>query len=234
MLNTTITVPEIELERRRIGKNLLVHKGPREKALSVEVHHHRGRCYLLKDVENYQTYLKLPMARVSLQEGDLVIRCKSDIQDISELNADCKLVWENSGVDSLSRDPNEIKNSWRNGFNFKQEDTANQIAGLRLPQLGAIHAIASHWTAGNEPATIVMPTGTGKTETMIAAMLYCQCKRILLIVPSDALRFQIFEKFCTLGCLPEIGVVPENINRPRATDHLLFQHSCHRKIIRKI
>lgn len=39
------------------------------------------------------------------------------------------------------------------------------IRGFRSAQLGAIFAIKSYWTVSNESATIVMPTGTGKTET---------------------------------------------------------------------
>ena len=71
-LNKSIRIPGIELERRRIGKNLLVQRGPRERILDVEVHHHRGRCYLLKDGWERDTYLKLPRDRINLQEGSLV------------------------------------------------------------------------------------------------------------------------------------------------------------------
>ncbi len=51
-----------------------------------------------------------------------------------------------------------------------------------------------------------MPTGTGKTETMLAAFAYSP-SRTLVVVPSDALRTQIAKKFVTLGVLPEARVV---------------------------
>ena len=57
----------------------------------------------------------------------------------------------------------------------------------------------------NEPITIVMPTGTGKTETMLAAFAHTPA-RTLVIVPSDALR-TIGLKFATLGVLPTTRVL---------------------------
>ena len=58
----------------------------------------------------------------------------------------------------------------------------------------------------DEPITIVMPTGTGKTETMLAAFAHTPA-RTLVIVPTDALRNQIGSKFVTLGVLPEAKAV---------------------------
>lgn len=40
--------------------------------------------------------------------------------------------------------------------------------GLRPPQIGALHAVLGHWTASHEPVTVVMPTGSGKTDTMVS------------------------------------------------------------------
>ncbi len=51
-----------------------------------------------------------------------------------------------------------------------------------------------------------MPTGTGKTETMLAVLAF-DPRKTLVIVPSDALRTQIAAKFVTLGILPAAGVV---------------------------
>lgn len=95
--------------------------------------------------------------------------------------------------------------SLREAFVFAEE--SETTAGLRAPQLGALHAILAHRsTEDTEPITIVMPTGTGKTETMLAA--YCHSpKRTLVMVPSDALRSQAAEKFATLGVLPAVGAV---------------------------
>jgi superfamily II DNA or RNA helicase len=46
-----------------------------------------------------------------------------------------------------------------------------------------------------------MPTGTGKTETMLSILVSACCTRVLVIVPTDALRTQLAEKFTTLGVL---------------------------------
>ena len=54
-----------------------------------------------------------------------------------------------------------------------------------------------------------MPTGTGKTEVMIAAAVESQSNRVLVIVPTDALRSQTGEKFLSYGWLKRIGVVGE-------------------------
>jgi superfamily II DNA or RNA helicase len=36
-----------------------------------------------------------------------------------------------------------------------------------------------------------MPTGTGKTETMLALLVAARPSRLLVLVPSDALREQV-------------------------------------------
>ena len=52
-----------------------------------------------------------------------------------------------------------------------------------------------------------MPTGTGKTEVMIANAVASYGERILVIVPTDPLRQQTAAKFATYGLLKDIGVV---------------------------
>lgn len=107
----------------------------------------------------------------------------------------------------------EVYRGWRTGIRYKREqpDLEGQPAqgGLRLPQIGALHAIASHWTLGADPAMLVMPTGTGKTEVMIAAPLAAQSNRVLIIVPTDALRQQTAGKFLSYGLLNKIGVIDD-------------------------
>lgn len=92
-------------------------------------------------------------------------------------------------------------NSWRNAFTFAAENEKAGEIGLRPPQLGAIHAVHAHWTVARTPATIVMPTGTGKSDTMLAILVSAECRRVFVVVPSDALRSQISEKFVSLGIL---------------------------------
>jgi superfamily II DNA or RNA helicase len=98
-----------------------------------------------------------------------------------------------------------VTESWRGAFSYIQEDEELGISGLRTPQLGALHAIQAHWSVSEEVATVVMPTGTGKTDTMIAVMVASGCERILVVVPTDALRTQLAHKFRTLGVLKNPG-----------------------------
>ena len=93
----------------------------------------------------------------------------------------------------------DVIESWRGSFSFLEEDPKGQVRGLRPPQIGAIHAVHAHWVLTSHAATIVMPTGTGKTETMLSILVSKRCPRLLVIVPTDALRTQIADKFLTLG-----------------------------------
>ena len=113
--------------------------------------------------------------------------------------------------------PDKVRRSWANQFDFREEDEAGGHTGLRTPQIGALHAIAAHFAVGKEfeAATVVLPTGTGKTETMLATLVYRRPNRTLVLVPSDTLRSQIGRKFLTLGVLPDAHVVPREISLPR-------------------
>jgi len=108
------------------------------------------------------------------------------------------------------------RKSWSRAFQFAEEDPRNAVVGLRKPQAGALHAIHAHWSTSGESATVVMPTGTGKTETMLAVLTSAICERVLVIVPTDALRSQLADKFETLGLfkVPGNAVLAEQALRP--------------------
>lgn len=111
--------------------------------------------------------------------------------------------------------PEDVRVTLRGSFSFLPADEATNRAGLRPPQLGAVHSVVGYWTTGNtEPATVVMPTGTGKTETMLALFAAQEIGRLLVVVPSDALRTQITEKFMSFGVLQELGVLSDACARP--------------------
>ncbi|AKE22505.1 type III restriction endonuclease subunit R [Bacillus subtilis] len=107
----------------------------------------------------------------------------------------------------------EVTDSWQNGFIEKINRNGNN-GGLRKPQYGALSAIRAHWTISSKPATIVLPTGTGKTETMLATILSEQIESVLIIVPSNLLRDQTFEKAKSFGILPDLKMVGKNILYP--------------------
>lgn len=98
-------------------------------------------------------------------------------------------------------DHKKVLDSWNGAFSYAGEGTDTGGVGLRTPQIGALHAVHAHWSVAETPATIVMPTGTGKTETMLSILVSARCHRVLVVVPTDALRTQLAEKFLTLGML---------------------------------
>lgn len=108
--------------------------------------------------------------------------------------------------------PEDIVNSWRGKFLYKKEDVDNN--GLRAPQLGAIYAFMSKAQSPQQQNIIVMPTGTGKTETMLSLLIANQCKKLLVTVPSDALREQLSLKFISLGILPKFKIIADDCHCP--------------------
>ena len=102
--------------------------------------------------------------------------------------------------------------SWSHGITYVEE--GREPKGLRRAQIGALHSIASHWTLSKAPGVVVMPTGTGKTEVMVAAAIAQRCECLLVIVPSDALRLQTAKKFIQSGILRELGVIPSKYSLP--------------------
>lgn len=108
-----------------------------------------------------------------------------------------------------------VIDSWENNFNFIEEDVEKEIKGLRTPQTGAIYSILGHLKVSDKTGTVVLPTGTGKTETMLSVLIANRCKKLLVIVPSDALREQIFNKFFTLGLLKSFGIVDQSALYPK-------------------
>lgn len=106
-----------------------------------------------------------------------------------------------------------VRDSFDGAIGFTSHSRAHS---LRRPQIGALHSIVGYQSSGlTEPGIVVMPTGTGKTETMLAWMIAQRPKRVLVLVPSSALREQIASKFETLGILQREGIVGPDAMRPR-------------------
>jgi superfamily II DNA or RNA helicase len=119
-------------------------------------------------------------------------------------------------IAEYDRNVAEVRQSWIDAFAYKREDVERNVEGLRPPQLGAIYAVQAHWTINRDPATVVLPTGVGKTETMLSLLVAERCDRLMVVVPTDALRTQISEKFLSLGLLktPLFQVVSQNASYP--------------------
>ncbi|REJ90726.1 MAG: type III restriction endonuclease subunit R [Planctomycetota bacterium] len=120
-----------------------------------------------------------------------------------------------SGLADLKR---EIAITWRASFRYRAEQQGGDGVpiepGLRPPQIGALHAIGSHWSLYRHPATIVMPTGTGKTETMLSALAAFGVGTMLVVVPTRPLKDQTIRKFTTFGLLRDLGVLPDDVENP--------------------
>lgn len=87
--------------------------------------------------------------------------------------------------------------------------------GLRRGQVGALHAIAAHFTVKSDPAVVTMPTGSGKTVVLALTPFLLRAKRVLVITPSRLVRNQIREEFKTLGSVRAAGAIGSNISLPK-------------------
>lgn len=88
--------------------------------------------------------------------------------------------------------------------------------GLRNAQVGAIHAIGSHFTIHDkEPAIVVMPTGSGKTAILYLSSFVLRAKRVLIVTPSKLVRNQIATGFADLAVLKDNNIVSQEISLPR-------------------
>lgn len=199
--------------------------------------------YLLQD-EAGQTlaYLLQRIPKSSaFKNGEPVLIAKFESVEVDELDLSSGHWLHHPLLNSSFPSPSQLAaaalESWRGAFHFVEEDSARGVIGLRRPQVGALHAIHAHWCTSKEAATVVMPTGTGKTETMLSALTSALCHRVLVIVPTDALRTQLAGKFETLGVLkistssvlgqlahhPVVGTL---LSRPKTTEEVdtFFSH----------
>lgn len=98
-------------------------------------------------------------------------------------------------------------------FRFPLKD--GEAPGLRMAQLGAIHAIAAHFSLRRDPAVVTMPTGSGKTAVLIAAAFVLQAKRVLIVAPGRLVREQIADEVEKLATLRSAGALPDEVPAPR-------------------
>ncbi|WP_413698839.1 DEAD/DEAH box helicase family protein [Psychromonas sp. KJ10-10] len=119
-------------------------------------------------------------------------------------------------VDDEQKSYEEVHQTWcKFNFQFIEENVANKIIGLRPPQVGGIFAtLGFEKSDENVATTIVMPTGTGKTETILSIVVAGKFKRTLIVVPSDPLRKQTKDKFIKLGLLRQFGLIGKDIANP--------------------
>lgn len=116
---------------------------------------------------------------------------------------------KNFQQEKIIRSSQRIKNI--NILNTSDDDSK----GLREPQQCALHSIHTYWPDPNiKTQTIVLPTGTWKTETMLATVISKAVKTTLVIVPTDDLRTQIWSKFMNLWILRYLDICNNIIQNP--------------------
>lgn len=117
-------------------------------------------------------------------------------------------------IEDVGRYLNVYKSWQQHLFRFNLADREKNKQGLRKPQLAALYASLGHLVMSpSTTATVVMPTGTGKTDTVLGLLIAGKLARTLVLVPSDALRSQFIRK-CDLYKLREIGAISENVLNP--------------------
>ena len=192
-------------------------------------------------LDSGERYVVTKRKKLDLPEGiDGVIRI-DDEKNCEWLQHKSTAAFESSNPRKWMEYKKAISAKWNGVVQFRKEERNSKGTivepGLRPPQLGAIHSTAGHWSVESNAATVVMPTGTGKTEVMLAISLLVADERAFLVtVPSRALRGQTFKKFLSLGLLRQLGVVPEEVpnpivgvieRRPKTLDDLSIFEECH-------
>jgi superfamily II DNA or RNA helicase len=167
--------------------------------------------YLFNSAEGRNSILLVPEKSKQIPETYKYVVETDEVPTATDLDAS-KGHWLRHPSKAATSNPagneeaiQQVLDSWNETFSYIQEDKATNTIGLRKPQIGALHAIHAHWAVSDSTATIVMPTGTGKTETMLSILITARCSRLLVVVPTDSLRAQITEKFLTLGILKAKG-----------------------------
>ncbi|PJB73627.1 MAG: DEAD/DEAH box helicase [Alphaproteobacteria bacterium CG_4_9_14_3_um_filter_47_13] len=214
-----ILVPALPERRLKVGGNAVVQQPFFATKQSVEIFtsQYTGHFLVRTKMEAPFHEILIRKSRAKQIETTLGVLKAPNIQDISDISDKTVFSWDSFGeLEDHASTPEKVLENWQNKFAFSLEDEERGLPGLRIPQIGALHAISAHFAVGKsfDPATVVLPTGTGKTETMLAMQVYRLLPKTLVLVPTDTLRTQISEKFISLGVLPAARAVPYEIARP--------------------
>lgn len=218
--NGTITLKELPLRKIRVGKNWVVQKLFLGATCRAQIFDCDIRGHSLIRTELSGPYQEILLRHKGTRRRDQQRASVTGVENTDHWSwpNHLELEWDRLGdLGTYADSPEKVRAAWVNEFDFREEDEVTNRPGLRTPQIGALHAISAHFAVGKEfeAATVVLPTGTGKTETMLASQVYRRHGTTLVLVPSDTLRSQVSGKFITLGVLPDASVVKPEIARPR-------------------
>lgn len=188
----------------------------------------KTKGFLLVDEDEQETLVTITKVEPPARFGRILsIKNVREALDSSVLlNPSYKKLWlkpteiaDLSAVQTCLEDNcRAVCDSWADQIAFRNEikDGQNNVLrrGLRPPQIGSIYNTLGHWTKSHSPATVVLPTGTGKTETMLALLVAGQCQKLLVVVPTDPLREQTASKFIRHGVLKDYGVIGPGASYP--------------------
>ena len=163
MSRIKLILPEF-LKQEMIGKNMIVRSI--QPSIEVELISTELEYVFLKSKDD-KTFC-IQSAGIPLDKSEVPILTTEGAPDIDRIIAgEQKVYW--AWHPSEDFDAEQIRKSWVNGLSFREEIQEPDLkqSGLRTPQLGAIYAALAHWAISDSIATVVMPTGTGKTETML-------------------------------------------------------------------
>ena len=207
---TTYTIPAF-IWIKKIGKNEIRQFVCDE--IPTSFHSYDGNILVLTDSDGRLFYIYKAGWKIRDKDDFVLVTNKKPTYDLL-LGNELTVKWVKhphyKGVPS----PEYVLSTWNNGFLFKEEDLSKGVFGLRSPQIGALHAVLSHWKVSDDRGTVVMPTGTGKTEVMMSLLVCKKCSPLLITAPTDSLRNQLSRKFQNLGLLKRFGIVLENSQTP--------------------
>ncbi|WP_373004354.1 DEAD/DEAH box helicase [Sulfurimonas sp.] len=201
-----INLPKI-LNEEKINKNTVFQLKVESLTIEVNITAHttnRVNGYIASN-DHYNFLISPSKLWAEINRFDNVLYCKNlnSYQSLEDC-ADKDFQWLKHPLLNQEYTNEEINESWENSLILRKENRERSIKGLRTPQIGGIYSTLGHWETSNETATLVMPTGTGKTETMLSLLLMAQINKLLVIVPTDALRKQVSEKFINFGILKQV------------------------------
>ena len=178
------------------------------------------------------------LTKLALETGDWTFTATRKKADLFEIKHDTGIsflaeIKEGKGsARGTYRIKGCVENLDKNSYSYFDEFNIGGVGeagdSLRPAQVGAVYSLLSHWSLSDDVVTIVLPTGTGKTETMLVATLADRAKRTLVVVPSIDLKNQIAEKFSNWGILRKLGVIPKTAPNPAVfvLDKTLTDISC--------
>jgi len=208
-----ISIPEHVHTKEIIEKNKVIRLAEKPRKVELEYLESGASHILVEDDIGRKIIIKQFRSTFQNDEEAYSLKSKKKLTDISDIDSEAKFIWDKYPVDNITA--SELPNHWKDKFYLRANDNGIDSSYLRKPQIGALHAISSHWSISpTDPATVVMPTGTGKTETMLSTIVYNRCPKVLIIVPSNNLRMQTFNKCLSLGCLADIGAVKHDLPLP--------------------